>query len=89
MKDLSTLRQEIDEIDDQIVELISKRFKVTDEIGLVKANNFSPAADTGREDQILSRLEERSLKLSLDPELISSIFRSIFAEVVKKHNKLT
>lgn len=88
MKDLHILREEIDEIDDQIMNLISKRFEITNEIGLVKADSFSPAIDKSREMQILSRLVERSKILALNPDLIRLIFQSILSEVVLNHNKL-
>ncbi len=88
MNDLNVLRQKIDDIDDQITELISRRFKITDEIGLLKACNDLPALDKSRENQILSRLAEKSELLSLNPDLIGSIFRLILSEVVLKHNSL-
>ena len=85
MKNLHILREQIDEIDDQIVELIYRRGKITDEIGSLKANSSAPAVDEKREQQILSRLTEKAKALSLNPELISLIFKSIFSEAVLKH----
>lgn len=88
MKELALLRQEIDGIDDQIVELISKRFEITRDIGRLKAKNSTPAIDKDRESRMISRLVEIALSLSLNPDLVASIFRSILAEVVIEHNKL-
>jgi chorismate mutase len=88
MKELTLLRQEIDDIDDQIVELIWKRFEITGEIGRLKAKHSTPAVDQDRESRMISRLGEKALALSLNPDLVASIFRSILAEVVTEHNKL-
>lgn len=88
MNDLNILRQKIDEIDDKIVELISQRFKNTNEIGLIKARNDLPLVDENRESEIISRLLEKSEALSLNPDLIASIFRSILSEAVSNHNLL-
>lgn len=88
MKELPDLRQKIDEIDDRIVELISERFRITDEIGTLKADSSAPALDAEREQHIISRLTEKSGKLAVNPDLISSIFRSILSEVVLKHQQI-
>ena len=88
MNDLNILRQKIDEIDDKIVELISQRFKQTNEIGLIKAHGELPLVDENRESEIISRLLEKSETLSLNPDLITSIYRSILTEVVSNHNLL-
>jgi len=86
MKDLDTLRQEIDAIDDQIVELISRRFKTTQTIGHLKAQDSLPVVDRNREKQIIARLAEKSESLSLNPDLIQSIFTSILSEAVSQHH---
>ena len=88
MKDLHIQRRKLDEIDDQIVDLISKRFKITNEIGLMKAQNRLQVIDQNREDQVISRLAKRSKLLSVNPDLIGSIYRSILSEVVRNHTKI-
>jgi len=88
MTDLENLRRNIDDIDDQIVVLLFKRFEITREVGLLKANNHLPAHDHSREDQILSRLEEKSRLLSLDPDLIRSVYSLILSEVLQINKAL-
>ncbi len=89
MKELQDLRQTIDDIDDHIVESIARRFKITREIGRLKADQRSPALDKERENEILSRLSVKSESLSLSPELIRSIFRAILSEAVSDHQKIS
>jgi len=87
MKELTRLRQEIDKIDDHVVELLAKRFGITADIGRLKAKHSKPAVDQGREERMIVRLREKALSLSLNPDLIASIFKSILAEVVTEHHK--
>lgn len=89
MSDLSELREKIDQIDDQIIDLISRRFKLTGEIGQIKVDKSLPALDERREEQIISRVVKKSKDLSVNPELINSIFKSILSETVSNHQKLS
>jgi len=89
MSDLSALREQIDLIDDQIIDLISRRFKLTGKIGQIKVDKSLPAHDERREEQIISRVVEKSKELSVNPELIHSIFKIILSETVSNHKKLS
>ena len=89
MSDLSELREKIDQIDDQIIDLISRRFKLTGEIGQIKVDKRLPALDERREEQIISRVVKKSKDLAVNPELINSIFKSILSETVSNHQKLS
>jgi len=76
--DIATLRQSIDEIDDQILALVGRRLAAAREIGRIKQQNEITVVDNRRESEIYQRL------LSLNPDAlkISSlyhIFRSIIA----------
>ena len=88
MKNLHILRKEVDEIDDQILVLLSRRFEITNRIGKIKAENHLPAYDENREKQIVRRLKKKSNELSLNLELTRSIFKSILSETVSNHNNL-
>ena len=54
MKDLNTLRQEIDDIDRQLVALFEQRMAVTHQVGLYKLANGIPVLDRSREEQVLA-----------------------------------
>ena len=53
MKDLNELRLELNEIDDKIVELLSRRMDICAEIGEYKKNTGKPVLDTKREEEKL------------------------------------
>ena len=66
------LRTKIDECDEQIIELIRRRFELVREIGRYKTNHNLPVLDTKREESIL----KKASKYSHSPE-IDGIYRTI------------
>ncbi|MBR1891006.1 MAG: chorismate mutase [Clostridia bacterium] len=56
MDKLQSLRNEIDVIDDQIVQLFIKRLNVVKRIDLVKKQNGASAYDENRQNDVLKRL---------------------------------
>ena len=78
MVELNLHRKEIDEIDDQIMELLDKRFALSDKIGALKNKAKKDVLDTNREKNIL----EKTFKYSHFPE-IGDVYRHIM-EVSKK-----
>ena len=56
MKDLIELRQEIDEIDQQMVELFEKRMGVSAEVARYKIANGKKVFDKEREHEKLTKL---------------------------------
>ena len=58
MVDLSISRQQIDEIDSQIVELFEKRMEVANEVAKYKMETGKPVFDKEREDQKLEKDDE-------------------------------
>lgn len=59
MKDLSTLRQDLNTLDDQIVSLITKRLVMADAVADAKIAAHLPVTDPARERDILARITEQ------------------------------
>lgn len=55
--DLDIIRQEIDQIDDQIVKLLEERMHLVEGVVAYKKASGKPILDTKREAVILKRLE--------------------------------
>ena len=55
--DLDSIRQEIDQIDDQIVKLLEERMHLVEDVVAYKKASGKPILDTKREEVILKRLE--------------------------------
>ena len=58
-KVIKELRNSIDKIDDQIFDLILKRFDYVEKIGNIKKEMKMPVDDKAREEIIIERLSEK------------------------------
>ncbi len=85
---LAEIRRRIDEIDQGIIELLRERFKVTHEVGLLKAEREMSAQDVEREEQKLEVLGALSESHKLEPTLVRELFRRIMEEVVRNHERI-
>jgi len=73
---LEDLRQEIDQIDERIVDLLVKRAETAKQIGAEKRKDDTPVQDSGRESKVVDRAKERSAG-RLDDAALESIYRRI------------
>ena len=87
MKDLNSLRKEIDGIDRQLVALFEQRMAVTEQVGRYKLANGIPVLDRSREEQVLAGkvalLEDKSLS-----EDVTDLFEAIMAISRRQQQKL-
>jgi len=79
--DLLKLRQEIDNIDNEIIRLLNKRMEIVKKVGELKNTINAPIYRPEREKEIIERLSEISKKEGgiLTKEEIEAIFLEIFA----------
>lgn len=75
MDTLTSLRKEINEIDEQIMDLLDKRMTVSTKIGILKQDQNHPVLDTNRELLIYNKTS----KYSHSPQ-IRSIYNTIMSE---------
>ncbi len=83
--ELNHLRGSIDNMDSALVHLLAERFKVTQQVGVLKAAAGLPPADPAREAAQIQRL--RALAID-DPELAEKFLNFIVAEVVRHHEQI-
>ncbi len=86
--ELLEVRDKIDAIDSKLVELLAERFKLTHQVGLLKASQALSSVDAEREAEKLARLRELCEAQGLNPELVTELFSRIMREVVSNHEKL-
>ncbi|MFC6718385.1 chorismate mutase [Natrialbaceae archaeon GCM10025810] len=72
---LDELRQEIQEIDQDIVELIARRTYVADTIAQVKDAQGLPTTDEEQEARVMERAGENADQFDVDANLVKAIFR--------------
>ncbi|PSQ44667.1 chorismate mutase [Halobacteriales archaeon SW_7_68_16] len=72
---LDELREEIQSIDREIVELVAQRTYVAETIAQVKAEQGLPTTDEGQEQQVMDRAGENAKQFDVDSNLVKAIFR--------------
>jgi len=77
LEDIKQLRKRIDEVDEQILQSLSKRTEICSSIGLVKKKHGIPIQDFPRENDVYERMRERAAELGLDPSYVEAIYRQI------------
>ena len=78
MEKLKKLRDEIDDIDKQIVTLIEKRMKISVKVGKFKKENDMPIFDAKRENEVIEKKIEL-LKNKEFSNLITTIYNDIMS----------
>ncbi len=75
--DLADLREEIQSIDREIVELIARRTYVADTIARVKERKGLPTVDEHQEQQVMDRAGENADRFDVDSNLVKAVFRML------------
>ena len=87
-ENISMLRQQIDELDEQLLSLLSKRMRISKEIGMYKKENNMPILQSGRYTEILDRRGKMGEELDLTADFVKEIMKSIHEESVKTQMKV-
>ena len=82
-ENLSVLRKQIDELDEQLLTLLAKRMRISQEIGTYKMEHNMPVLQSGRYDQLLKSRQDMGSKLNLSGEFVDSIVKAIHEESVR------
>ncbi|SFL82560.1 prephenate dehydratase [Rugamonas rubra] len=85
---LKPLREQIDSIDAQILDLLNRRAKVAQEVGHVKAETMAPVFRPEREAQVLRGVAERNPGPMGDHE-VQTIFREIMSACRSLEKRVT
>ncbi|BDT58128.1 chorismate mutase [Massilia varians] len=85
---LTPLREQIDAIDAQILELLSRRGKIAQEVGHVKAETNAPVFRPEREAQVLRGVAERNPGPLKDRD-VQTIFREIMSSCRALEKRVT
>jgi len=87
-KTIDELREEINEVDEQLVKILAKRMDIVKEIGKLKKENNLSALDEKRWQEVLERALENAEKHTVSEDLIKKIYEKIHAtalEIEKKY----
>ena len=80
---LTELRQQLDEIDNELLNILAKRIRISKEIGQYKKEHDMPVLQTLRYDAILKKHTNAAVSLGINPDFLKNIFESIHEESVR------
>lgn len=78
-KDLKDLRDEIDRLDQELVDLLSRRLEIADDIMEYKEKVGKGVRDRKREQQVIEKARRRAEGKELDPEFVEDFMRIVIS----------
>ena len=75
-KDMEELRKELDLLDNDLIKLVSKRFKFIEQAAIIK-DDISKIRDTDRIENIIKRLRGLAKDNNISPDIVEKLWRFI------------
>lgn len=85
---LANLRTQIDVVDHKLTEILGKRMKIADKIGVLKKDNNVAILQNKRWNEILEKMIFEGKENSLSKEFVLKIYKAIHQESINHQNKL-
>ncbi|MDR0686346.1 MAG: bifunctional 3-deoxy-7-phosphoheptulonate synthase/chorismate mutase type II [Dysgonamonadaceae bacterium] len=83
-ENLVQLRQQIDEIDAELLSILTKRMRISREIGQYKKEHSMPVLQTARYSEILANRITEADKIGIGASFMSTIFEAIHEESIRQ-----
>lgn len=87
-ENIEYLRSRIDDLDDELLEILSRRMHIVEDIGLVKREHRIPILQPDRWHAILQRALDIAREASLSAEFIEILFKAIHQESIDHQTKV-
>lgn len=81
---LNALRNQIDDCDNQLIEILNKRMSVSREIGCYKKGHDMQVVQTNRFDQILQHRVKQAQEMGMNGEFMKTVMTAIHQESVRQ-----
>ncbi len=85
---LEKLRQQINHLDDELMQILGQRMKVADKIGEYKRNNAVTILQTNRWNEILERAYRKGDNLGLSKEFVTRYLDAVHMESINHQNRI-
>jgi chorismate mutase len=85
---LDNLRQQINNLDDELIQLLAQRMKIADKIGQYKKDNNITILQTVRWNEIIERALKKGDALGLSKEFITKYFDAVHLESINHQKKI-
>lgn len=82
-ENLTELRKQIDECDNNLIAELAKRMRIAREIGTYKKEHNMTVLQAGRYNEILDKYGNMAVQCELEPEFIKNVFEAIHEESVR------
>jgi chorismate mutase len=85
---LEKLRQQINHLDDELMQILSHRMKIAEKIGEYKKSNNITILQTNRWNEIIERAFVKGEKIGLSKEFITKYFDAVHMESINHQKKV-
>jgi chorismate mutase len=85
---LEKLRDQIDQVDDELLQLLAQRMKLADKIGVYKKDNGVTVLQTKRWNDIIERALAKGEQLKLSRDFIVKYFDAVHMESINHQTKI-
>jgi chorismate mutase len=85
---LASLRRQIDELDNSLLELLARRMRVSREIGQYKKEHNMPILQSQRYDEIIQNRVAQALQMGMDTEFMKTVLVAIHEESVRNQQEI-
>jgi chorismate mutase len=85
---LEKLRQQINQLDDELMLMLGRRMQIAEQIGIYKKENNITILQTNRWNEIIERATARGDKLGLSREFITRYFDAVHMESINHQKKV-
>ncbi|RYG38739.1 MAG: 3-deoxy-7-phosphoheptulonate synthase, partial [Chitinophagaceae bacterium] len=85
---LEKLRQQINHLDDELMQVLGQRMKIAEKIGQYKKDNNITILQTNRWNEILERAFAKGEKLGLSKDFITKYFDAVHMESISHQNNV-
>jgi chorismate mutase len=85
---LEKLRQQINQLDDELMQILSRRMIIAEQIGQYKKDNNITILQTNRWNEIIERATARGEKIGLSKEFITRYFDAVHMESINHQKKV-
>lgn len=85
---LEALRQKINHLDDELMQILSQRMKIAEQIGQYKKENNITILQTNRWNEIIERASAKGEKIGLSKEFITKYLDAVHMESINHQKKV-
>ncbi len=81
---LTELRSQIDKLDDELLELLTRRMRVSRDIGQYKKEHNMPVLQAQRYEELLARRAGQAEQMGMDREFMRTVLQAIHEESIRQ-----